>query len=107
MLDDKRNDLDTLKTKVNSLQDHEAFEKLISQFQARLDEFETLRKDQHQTNNSTKQAMLGEIQEFVQYYTELKAYEEKSLQDLKQYGESREKFTLLLSKEDQNLLKTL
>jgi len=61
MLDDKRSDLDTLKTKVNSLQDHEAFEKLISQLQARLDELETFRKDQHQTNNSTKQAMLGEI----------------------------------------------
>jgi hypothetical protein len=107
MLDDKRSDLDTLKKKMNSLQDHEAFEKLISEYQAQLDEFEILRKNQHQTNNSTKQAMLGEIQKFVQYYTELKAYEEKSLQDLKQYGESREKFTLTLSKEDQNLLKTL
>jgi len=40
MLDNKRSDLDTLNTKVNSLRDHEAFEKSISQLQARLDELE-------------------------------------------------------------------
>jgi hypothetical protein len=43
----------------------------------------------------------------MQYYTNLKAYEEKSLRNLKEHVESQKKFSLALSEEERTLLETL
>jgi len=107
ILKGKQSDFKTLEKKVSNLQDHEAFEKSISVFQTQLDELEALRKNQQNTNYSTKQAVLGEIQECMEYYIALKAHEEKSLHDLKEYSESQENFSLSLSEEDHTLFQTM
>lgn len=107
VLSKKESDLEMLQKTVESLKDEDSFQRSISELKQKKQELEASRNEQQSRNNALKEQVLKEFHEFLQYYAELKAYEEEALRDLKAFSENQQEYLPILTKEEQNLLETM
>lgn len=104
MLAGKLNDLDILRQKVVSLQDHESLERSLTQYCEEMKDLEIKRKEYQDVAYSTKQAVLKEFTDFIVFCTDLKDFQDKALRELQEYIEYQDPFVIVLSPSDEELL---
>jgi len=104
MYGEKQQHLKTLEGNVQSLQDPGSFERSIQQYQQQLIELESLQKQKQEGYIAIKEDVLKEFNDFMQTYAALMGYQDKVLQNLKDYKDKHEDYNIVLSEKEKEML---
>ena len=89
---------------VRSLQDPGSLQTSIEKYQRQHIELESSRKQKQEDYAAIKEDVLKEFNDFMQAYATLMDYQEKVLQDLKEYKNNHRDYKIVLSERETEML---
>lgn len=107
LLRGKLDDLNILREKVLILQDHESLERSLVQYREEMHELEKKRKEFQDAAHLTRQAVLKEFNEFIDFCRAFKDFQDKAFKELVDYVKCQDPLMIVLSPNEEELLESM